>query len=85
MKSVNETGGGYTSNDFNKISENKKKRKNDDSSNTKDSESEYLFYPSAMIGLGTRLIEDHSDVGIDDFKYVSFLGKGAFGTVDLVR
>ena len=38
-----------------------------------------------MLERGPRLIDQFSEVSMDDFKRVKFLGRGAFGNVDLVR
>lgn len=44
-----------------------------------------LFMPNSIPKLPPRLVELKSDVSIDDFKFVKYLGRGAFGTVDLYK
>ena len=38
-----------------------------------------------MLEKGARLIEQYPEVSINDFKTVKFIGRGAFGNVDLVH
>lgn len=44
-----------------------------------------LFKPKKMLRNGRRFNEIYPDVTMSDFKLIKFLGKGAFGTVDLVK
>lgn len=85
-QSVYETSGDTNiSNTLDKFLGNKKDKNKGKSNSKNNNEKEYLFVPSSMRELGPRLIEDFPDVGIDDFKIMRFLGRGAFGTVDLVK
>lgn len=44
-----------------------------------------IFEPSPMLERGPRLIDQYPDCTIDDFSRVQFIGRGAFGNVDLVN
>jgi len=50
-----------------------------------DEESDLLFRPRPMAHLPTKLNDLNSDICKGDFQYIKYLGRGAFGTVDLYR
>lgn len=84
-QSFYEPNGDIISNTLDKFLGKKKDKGNDKSASKKKKEAEYLFVPSSMRELGPRLIDTYPDIGIEDFKIMRFLGRGAFGTVDLVK
>lgn len=46
---------------------------------------DYMFQPRAMQDRPPRLLDRYPNLAPEDFKYIKFLGQGAFGTVDLVK